>query len=151
MPEWNRISPALMRSLPMKPESYLDEVRTWKGTPFRHKGLTKGLAVDCIGLVYGSAVAVGLVGGFLPDYAKSPQGTLLEQSLKSHPDVNEVNNLKPGDILLFKFAKFAQHVGIYTGRNLIHSYEPVGGYTEHRYCSKWENRRVAVFRFNSLA
>jgi len=135
----------------MKPDTYINEVRSWDGTPFVHKGHTKGRAVDCIGLVYGSALALGLVSGLLPDYARSPQGNHLEQAMKSHSALTEVSKPVVGSILLFKFARFGQHVGIYTGRNLIHSFQPLGGYVEHRYCDKWKARQVAAFRFKALA
>ena len=135
----------------MKPDAYIAEALTWRGTPFRHKGRTKGQAVDCIGLVYGAAYALGLIRDELPDYARSPQDTLLEQSLRAHPALDTVSDLKPADILLFRFAKFGQHVGIYTGRNLLHSYEPLSGCVEHRYCKKWASRRIATFRFKVLA
>lgn len=135
----------------MKPETFIKEATSWIGTPFAHKGKTKGRAVDCIGLVYGTALTLGLISGELPDYAKSPQDTLLEESLKLHPALTKVNDLMPGDVLLFRFAKYGQHVGIYTGRNLVHSYQPLGGCIEHRYCSKWEARRIATFRFKALA
>lgn len=134
----------------MKPDDFIAEAETWIKTPFVHKGRTKGRAVDCIGLVYCTALAVGLITGELPDYARSPQNTLLEKSLREHPALYEVSDLKPGDVLLFRFAKWGQHVGIYTGRNLLHSYEPLGGCVEHRYCDKWESRRVATFRFKAL-
>ena len=134
----------------MKPDTYISEARSWDGTPFVHKGQTKGLAVDCIGLVYKSALSLGLISGALPDYARSPQGTLLEQSMNSHPELTPVKNLTPGCLLLFRFAAFGQHVGIYTGRNLIHSYQPLGGYVEHRYCDKWAGRLIAAFKFKAL-
>ena len=136
----------------MKPDDYIREARSWAGTPFRHKGRTKGVCVDCIGLVYGPAVILGLTAAVLPAYARSPHGGMLEQSLRDCPDLEPVHRgLQPADILVFKFTKDSQHVGIYTGRNLIHSYEPVGGYTEHRYCEKWEKRRQAAFRFKAFA
>jgi cell wall-associated NlpC family hydrolase len=135
----------------MTPDTYINEVRTWDGTPFAHKGHTKGLAVDCIGLVYGSALALGLISGLLPDYAKTPQGNLLEQSLREHPALFEVSTPEAGSIVLFKFASFGQHVGIFTGRNLIHSFQPLGGYKEHRYCDKWKSRKVSAFSFKALA
>ena len=134
----------------MRPDDYILEARSWVGTPFVHKGRTKGRAVDCIGLVYGAALALGLISDSLPDYARSPQGSLLEQSMKIHPALIESKELQPGDVLLFRFAKYSQHVGIYTGRNLIHSYEPLGGCIEHRYCDKWAGRKMSVFRFKDL-
>lgn len=134
----------------MKSDDLVIEARSWVGTPFAHKGRTKGQAVDCIGLVYGAAIALGLVSIALPDYARSPQGTLLEQSMRNHPDLIETAEIEPGAVLLFRFARYSQHVGIYTGRNLIHSYEPQGKCVEHRYCDKWDGRRMAAFVFKGL-
>lgn len=37
------------------------EARAWLGTPFQHQGCLKGVACDCIGLVKGVGLALGLV------------------------------------------------------------------------------------------
>jgi hypothetical protein len=36
------------------------EARTWLSTPFVHQGWTKGVACDCIGLIKGVGVELGL-------------------------------------------------------------------------------------------
>ena len=134
----------------MRPEDYIVEARSWENTPFAHKGRTKGRAVDCIGLVHGAALAIGLIGDELPDYARNPVSDDLQHALKNHPALMEVRTLAPGDILLFKLVKFGQHVGIFTGRNLIHSYQPMNGYVEHRFCDKWRARLLSAYRFRVM-
>ena len=103
----------------MKPDAIIDEARDWIGTPFVHQGTCKGVGADCLGFVYGVAKGLGLVDCALPAYSREPTGDKLERGISEYLD--RVRDLMVGDVMVFKFAKYAQHVGVYTGDTVIHS------------------------------
>lgn len=117
------------------------------GTPFRHQGRVFQSGADCLGLVYATADAMGLISETWRPYARQPAEGQLEAALRGCQALREVRMVAPGDILVFRLARELQHLGIYTGRNIIHAWEPAGRVTEHRYCSKWERRKALAFRF----
>lgn len=90
------------------------EARTWIGTPYAHQHRTKGVAVDCLGLVIGVGRVLGLLA---PDfdvngYSTKPDGVTLMAGCDEH--MNRVNwsDRKPGHVLLLRFAEEPQHTGI---------------------------------------
>lgn len=131
----------------MKPDEYIEAARGWLGTPFAHQGKARQLAADCIGLVYGAGVELGIMSAQWRPYGREPYAGELEKALRGCEDLIECDKPMPGDVLVFRFARDLQHVGIFTGRNLIHAYQPIGKTVEHRYCNKWQNRQVLAFRF----
>jgi cell wall-associated NlpC family hydrolase len=134
----------------MTHDDYIIAAREWVGTPFMHQGRSRQIATDCIGLVYGAAIELGIKLGALPVYARQPCGGQLEAGLRACPAMTEVTKPAPGDVLVFRFARDLQHVGIYTGKNLIHAYQPIGKCIEHRFCAKWKNRQILAFRFRAF-
>jgi NlpC/P60 family putative phage cell wall peptidase len=131
----------------MTADDYVQAAREWVGTPFVHQGRMKGRAVDCIGVVYCVAREFGMVGPeVMTAYEREPDGNLLREGLNAHM-VRIPAPAQPGDIILFRFARFPQHVAVYTGRNIIHAYERVGKCVEHIYDKRWLKRYVGAYRF----
>lgn len=137
------------------------EARSWIGTRFHHQGrlkksgLDKG-GVDCIGLVLGVAHGVGISYNGVSlrnfdkkDYAKIPDGKVLKEELCKY--LKEINlwEVESGDVLMFKFDKDPQHVGIVVKEagnlNVIHCYMQAKQVVEHRLDECWKNRIVAAF------
>ncbi|MBK7357516.1 hypothetical protein [Propionivibrio sp.] len=56
-----------------------------------------------------------------------------------------------GDILLIRFSGDPQHLAIFTGETIIHSYASVGAVCEHRMADVWAARIVCAYRFKGLA
>ena len=50
-----------------------------------------------------------------------------------------------------RFSGEPQHLAIFTGENIIHSYESVGKVCEHRMADVWAVRIVRVYRFKGVA
>jgi len=136
----------------MKPEDYIEAARKWVGTPFVHKGHTMGAGVDCINMCYEAAKSVGLApDNIMPaDYSRDPDGVALMAALKKYMVPIYNKQMKPGDVLLFRFVKHPQHVGVYTGRNIIHAYSKMDKCVEHILDNRWRKRLVAVFRFREF-
>lgn len=111
---------------------FVAEARTWLGTPYRHQGRLKGVAVDCIGLALCVARDVGISDFEFSGYQKRPDGTL-----KSHMDskVEPVSFAlaQPADLILFQFNNCPMHVGILSENwQVIHAYAPNRKVVEHR-------------------
>jgi NlpC/P60 family putative phage cell wall peptidase len=143
----------------------VNEARSWIGTRFVHQGRVKKNAsnrggCDCIGLVVGVADNVGIMyhGSKLSqydrlDYAKMPDGTQLEEAFCIYLDRIKIDEIRPADILMFRFNKDPQHVGIIgdcgDDFSLIHCYLQARKVVEHRLDEHWYNRIVAAFRFKT--
>lgn len=136
----------------MSPEVILSAARTMLETPFRHQGRLPGVALDCAGFVAETARLLGLPVADQTDYARNPTGGLLESALDGQPCLVRVTDgPQPGDVLLMRFDGDPQHLGIYTGENLIHAWQVVGKVCEHRLDDAWRRRIVRVYRFVGVA
>lgn len=129
-----------------------DKALEYLGTKFVHQGRLKGVGVDCAGLVVGVAKELNLFKEEVIDlkgYSRVPDGNTLYQTLINGTSKEKnINDLKYGDIILFRFTNFPQHVGIYMPNNkLIHSYESIGKVVIHDLDNKWKNRIVSVFEY----
>lgn len=115
---------------------------------FRHQGRgVRGL--DCAGLVVFVAQALGIEHTDVDGYSPTPSGGLLESALDGQACLMRVDRreMQAGDILLMRFAGDPQHLAIFTGENIIHSYSEVGKVCEHRLSDVWAARIVRVYRF----
>ena len=135
----------------MTADDILIAARSFLGTPFRHQGRIPGLALDCAGLVVSVAKEIGADYIDRPGYSRNPSGGLLESALDDQPCLERVTDRQPGDVLLMRFSGEPQHLAIFTGENIIHSYESVGKVCEHRMADVWAVRIVRVYRFKGVA
>ena len=144
------------------------EAREWIGTRFHHQGRLKATSsdkggCDCIGLVIGTADNIGLkyngesFSNFdVTDYARIPDGEKLQQVFDKYLKKIEIDdaigeNAKGGDILMFRFNKHPQHVGITSkmiGKlSIIHCYMQAKCVVEHRLDEHWKKRIVGAYSF----
>lgn len=140
------------------------EARSWIGTPFVHQADRKGIGCDCIGLVRGVGVALGI---FPPDvtisrelrpflnYGRAPDGRLLPACRKFLDQISFADVL-PGDILIFRVLdKHAQHAGIVTEiqpLTMVHSYSKtrVMACIEQTVDAFWRSRVAGAFRYRGV-
>lgn len=150
-------------------ERIVNEARLWLGTRFHHQGRVritenhKG-GCDCIGLVIGVASKLGLKsqhGSLISyldntNYNRLPDGEKLKTILETHLEEITDNNIKIGDVLLFKFDKNPQHVAIITDLTkdglifIIHAYAPSRKVVEHHLDEEWKEKIVGIYRFKEL-
>lgn len=140
------------------------EARSWISTPFVHQADRKGIGCDCIGLVRGVGVALGL---FQPDVTRSPElkpylgyGRLPDGRLlpACREFLNQIRfaDISAGDILIFRvFDQHAQHAGIVTNTEpltMVHSYSKarVMACIEQTVDAFWRARIVGVFRYRGV-
>ena len=128
----------------------IEIARRWIGTPFRHRGRTLGIEVDCAGIVVGTGRMAGLTKADELDYSKDPQSDRMRAVLDRHLIRVPFVDMMPADVLWFAFDKDPQHLGIYTGRNLIHAYARRGECVEHILDRTWAQRIRAVYRYPGL-
>ena len=89
------------------------------------------------------------------DYSMSPEVSKLAECFALCLDVINVTEMLPGDILLFKFWKEPQHVGIVSdyptgGLGLIHCNSSSGSVVEQPLSNTWIRMITHVYRFRNL-
>lgn len=135
------------------------EARAWTGTPFQHQGCLKGVACDCIGLVKGVGVALGLVDyddkhpkaqPFL-NYRLMPDSKKMREGLGVFLVPIPVTEATLADILFLAWTKEPQHVALISDRGIIHSYSGVGKVVEHALDESWKRRITAAYRYPYFA
>jgi NlpC/P60 family putative phage cell wall peptidase len=122
--------------------------RQWLGTPFRHQGRQPGRGLDCVGLVVCAARRCGLGDYDVTNYPRLPQGDALAEHMCA-AGLTEVERptALPGDVLLMRFTRQAQHVALVTDGGILHAHQQVGRVVEHRLDESWRRRIVAAYRF----
>lgn len=130
--------------------NFVEEARSFIGTPYLHQGRVKGEGVDCVGVLIGSAKA----SGFLPDaydpgaYDLLNDGALLLNELGVYADQIEYGDAAEGDVIVFRTPD-PQHAGVMTVRGderyVIHALSRKG-VVEHRIDERWAKRVESVWR-----
>jgi len=104
----------------------IEEARTWKGTPYQHKGRVKGVGCDCGGIIY--QVYNPLLGPFKPFPNDYPQDWAVHRENEIYldfiaPYVEEVKRAVPGGVALFKVGRNFSHAAVCTERGtFIHAW-----------------------------
>jgi NlpC/P60 family putative phage cell wall peptidase len=125
--------------------------KSYKGTPYHHQGRVKGAGIDCCGLIIGVARELGLSDYDIDGYSRFADGvSLLREFADNCPQI-EIDEIKPGNILIFRIRNDPQHCGILSRLNgkesLIHAYSSIGVCVEHTLDKFWRERIVAAFEF----
>jgi len=94
-----------------KTEQFVAYARELIGTPFHHQGRVPQVGIDCAGTVVIPANRAGFKIEDQSNYAHIPDGYFLE-AVKKHCNLVEFKDLQLGDLVMFKFEKEAQHIGI---------------------------------------
>lgn len=135
--------------------------RGWLGTRFVHQGRVKRTAgqrggCDCIGLIIGVAEELGIECNGLPmralddtGYARIPDGKRLYQAFCQHTREIAVEDAVPGDVLMFRFNEYPQHVAFMSDYSdesgVIHCTVQTRKVVEHRLDESWRARICAAF------
>lgn len=139
--------------------------RAWIDTRFSHQGRRKKSAydaggVDCLGLLIGVAQELNLkdrvgrafANSDTTDYSKVPDGNRLQATLGRLLESIAIEQMRAGDIVLFRLDGNPQHLGIISdhahGFGIIHAYAPSRKVVENRLDESWEEKIVSVFRIS---
>lgn len=135
--------------------------RLYVGTPFRHQGRIRDLAIDCVGLVLCVGEDLGLVDSagvpFLradyPDYAAQPTSSFVLEELRRRATAKLPGApIEPGDLLAIRIPSLPCHAAVVVDRGgqlyMIHAYDSGPKQcVEHILSAAWRNRAVGVFGF----
>lgn len=85
----------------------------WSGTPWVHQHRSKGIAVDCAGLIIGVARELGLVAPEFDftGYGRQPDGSLLDVCDQFMTRITW-DQARAGDVLVVAVEADPQHMGI---------------------------------------
>lgn len=118
------------------------------GTPFCHQGRVVGVGLDCIGLVVVCYRSAGFTVSDTLGYGRRPDGVSLCAALVAHGG-SLVEDVQPGDVLVFRYDGQPQHVGLATdATHMIHSFALARRVVETRLGSYWQRRLVGIYRFS---
>jgi cell wall-associated NlpC family hydrolase len=133
--------------------------RTWLGTKWRHQGRVKGVAVDCIGLVGGVALELGIEGAAewaadasLHRYGRLPDPVLLFGGCERFMDRIAAADIRIGDVVVMAFDRDPQHFAIVSDIEpmyLIHAYTAVRKVVENG-AGIWRGRILRAYRFRGI-
>lgn len=124
------------------------EARRWLDTPFKHQGRQLGVGVDCVGVVFGVAWALGLSDFDYRIYPRMPNTDTMSTLLRAHLVPIPKSDAREGDVLHMSIGGRPQHVGLLTGpAMLLHAYQGVGRCVEHRIDDRWWQSVCGAYQF----
>ncbi|MFN3867612.1 MAG: NlpC/P60 family protein [Hyphomicrobiaceae bacterium] len=149
-----RVSEGGRRDAAASRETIVRAARRWIGTPYHHQASTRGVGVDCLGLVRG--VFRELFGcepeplpGYSADWGEAGGGECLLEAAERHLMRAGGTAIEPGDVLIFRIrrAAIAKHAAIASSRGaMIHAIEKAGT-IEVPISAWWRRRLVGQFSF----
>tara|TARA_R110002020_G_scaffold460086_1_gene678445 strand:- start:6357 stop:6764 length:408 start_codon:yes stop_codon:yes gene_type:complete len=116
------------------------------GTPYIHQGRHKGVGLDCAGLVAYVLDGLKLPYNDMKGYPRTPYDGMLKKALDNEPSLERVYNYEQGCVLLLRITKDPQHLAIYAGHTIIHSYLTAKKVTEHGFSDSWRRKVVGIYR-----
>jgi NlpC/P60 family putative phage cell wall peptidase len=113
-------------------DEMIAELRTWIGTPVRHQGQRKGVAVDCKGLAVGVGLALRMpevegLAASARNYSKGFKGRALLDGLRD--SLIRVPEPQPADLLAILWGRepMPRHLAFWTRPGwIIHAYGGAG-------------------------
>lgn len=134
----------------METNKIIDLARECLNTPYRHQGRQIGVGMDCAGLVAHVLDGLGLPYDDMSGYPRTPYKGMLKDSLDNQPSLERINKIEAGCILLLRITRDPQHLAIYTGSSIIHSYLTAEKVTEHGLGERWVKKIAAIYRINTI-
>jgi len=122
-------------------------------TKFLHQGRLPGAGLDCAGLVVCAARACGYSVKDQAGYGRIPYNGQFVAAVKEHCDVVPLNEVLPGDLMLFAYREGEQHIAIVTTNEpvmLIHAYSDVGEVVENGFDPLWQSRYRGCYRLRGI-
>lgn len=145
-------------------QAVIAEARSWLGTNWQHQASVKGVACDCIGLLGGVALALGLPGAEawrdtpeFHNYSRQPDPRILLGGCETLMDPVSRGDLRLADVIVFRFTAEPQHFGIVSKLDpmyIIHALaraKKAGKVVENRVDEVWRSRIVRTYRFRGVA
>ena len=119
------------------------EAMTWIRTPWHRNASLKGIGADCIGVVAGVALELGLPVRYRSDYSQTPDGSL---RLELARQCTQLERREVGCVLLMAFVQEPHHVGIFTGEGIVHAYAQVRRCVFSPWEQYWATKVRGIYR-----
>lgn len=138
-----------------------EAAKSFIDVPFIHQGRGREEGMDCIGLVIAAYEAVGWTPlspntTYVDNYRMIPEGAMIEDYMALEADLVERKDAGPGDVVLMRFAKEPQHLGVLAdgppgteGLYMVHSVNGAMGAEGVVMCSydiKHQQRTKSIWR-----
>jgi len=126
--------------------------REWLGTKWMHNQCKKGLGVDCVNFLYAVGVDAGLKLSPIPErYNRVARGDDIADYLSRHFEKKDDLTIEEGNILLFKFSGYNNHVAIATSSaTMIHASANHKKVVEHSIDGKWQRILKGVWEVGTV-
>lgn len=133
-------------------ERSVEAIRAFVGTPFFHRGRTRG-GIDCVGLFVVQRAAVGLAPFVDPEYAPGICGDAMRAVLERFLVPIDPAAAELGDGLWMRVADDLppSHIVIRSGPRRVIQSETSRGVVEHIFPASWMDRVVSAWRFPEWA
>jgi len=132
----------------------IEEAKEWIGTPHRHYEIKKGLGCDCGLFIIGVYANLGLIKEERPkfypeDWAMhKPVGEMFESIVQKYCIEICKDEVKPGDLILYKFGKCLSHSSLAMEDDMIiHSEKPMGVTISNRFTNTWHKRERKYYTY----
>jgi cell wall-associated NlpC family hydrolase len=136
------------------------EAREWLGVPFHHQGFSRA-GCDCIGLVAGVALALGIAGAEdwradprCHQYGRPPNPRFLLETADRFLERIDARAAREADILVMSFERDPMHFALLTATAppyVIHGLALGGRVVEHRLDERWQGRTRLAYAFRGVA
>jgi len=137
----------------MTPAQLIAEARTWLGTPFVANQSCKQVGADCIGMIAGAAMAIGMVIRYRSNYPQRPDGSL-HKELSAQMLPVACADMRPGDVLTMDMSRDGgepHHLALFTGQTIIHAYTQARKCVEQPYVDFWQKKVRRIYRFREFS
>ena len=135
----------------------IEELESWRGTPYRHRCAIKSLGVDCIGFVLASYKNVGAIklgAESLPKYTplwhyhSDEERLYREFKHRRKKNFKEVSmsEIEDGDLIMYELGRVVGHCGIVFGDSVYQALSMVGVNKISRKDFSWNRRTRCVFK-----
>jgi cell wall-associated NlpC family hydrolase len=117
------------------------------GTPFVHQGRQCGVGLDCAGEIEHVLKNYPLPYNDNKGYPRRPFDGQLVKTLDAEPSLKRIPkaDMARGDLVVMRISKAPQHLGIFTGETIIHTYAVTGRVVEQR-IANWLTKITHVYR-----
>lgn len=149
-----------MKSIDIPTRSnFIDALRAYVGTPFRHQGRNPKFGIDCLGLIVCGLRDIGIEVKDNLNYGRRPVFKEMEAGLLEHSVIISMYDALPGDVLWIKWLRdpYPYHLAVVTKTsatnfptNIIHADgEGPKCVTEHLIPGAWMGKISCTLRFKS--
>lgn len=137
------------------------EARGWIGTPFHHQASIRNIGCDCIGLIAGVALALGIRGAdewhACPEYhsySRQPDAKLILRGCARFLEEIPISAVTPADILLLRFERDPMHFALLSSTRpprVIHALSRLGRVAEHGISDALNGHAVRAYSYLGIA